>query len=164
MSSTNGLMQSYTVFDFLPADAMALRTTATLMAGGSVKGILRERQLRRLPRRRCSLIGEATVPEVIFQVPCAYLVSPMAAGCAELLHVFNCNCSALHCIVVSQSALRLCFCASGHQQFSGMYLQARLVLLLQVAAQGYDYMWTLCCPDTLVFCGGTGNANGALFQ
>ena len=129
VSSTNVLMQSYTVFDFLPADATALRTTATLMAGGSVKGILRERQLRRLPRRRCSLIGEATVPEVICQVPCAYLVSPMAAGCAaESLHVFHCNCSALHCIFVSQSGLRLCFCASGYQLFSGMYLQARLVL------------------------------------
>ncbi|EIE27203.1 hypothetical protein COCSUDRAFT_38937 [Coccomyxa subellipsoidea C-169] len=78
---------SYTVFDFLPADAMALRTTATLMAGGSVKGILRERQLRRLPRRRCSLIGEATVPEAMQMARCFNEIWP----CELKLLVNDCH-------------------------------------------------------------------------
>lgn len=40
-------------------------TAVTLLTGGRVKGLLRERQLRRLPHRRCLLIGEAVTPEVL---------------------------------------------------------------------------------------------------
>ncbi|KAK9907255.1 hypothetical protein WJX75_000107 [Coccomyxa subellipsoidea] len=54
---------SFTVFDFLPAEATAPMTAVTLLTGGRVKGLLRERQLRRLPHRRCLLIGEAVTPE-----------------------------------------------------------------------------------------------------
>ncbi|CAL8462855.1 g2389 [Coccomyxa elongata] len=54
---------TYKVFDFLPAEATAPITVATLITGGRVKGLSRERQLRRLPHRRCLLIGEAVVPE-----------------------------------------------------------------------------------------------------
>ncbi|BDA48151.1 hypothetical protein COCOBI_11-4100 [Coccomyxa sp. Obi] len=54
---------TYRVFDFLPAEATAPITLATLLTGGRVKGLLRERQLRRLPHRRCLLIGEADMAE-----------------------------------------------------------------------------------------------------
>ncbi len=59
------MVQTYRVFDFLPAEATAPITVATLITGGRVKGLLRERQLRRLPHRRCLLIGEAVVAEVL---------------------------------------------------------------------------------------------------
>ena len=55
---------AYTVFDFLPERPRAPDTALTLLTGGKVPGVTRERQLRRLPQRRCALVGEALPAQV----------------------------------------------------------------------------------------------------
>ncbi len=57
-------LQIIRVFDFLPERPTSPETALRLLAGGSVKGVTRERQLRRLPRRRCFLIAESTSSQV----------------------------------------------------------------------------------------------------
>ncbi len=47
----------FTVFDFLPNQPKSPLTAAKLLTGGSVKGLLRERQLPKKMTRRCWLIG-----------------------------------------------------------------------------------------------------------
>lgn len=46
-----------TAFDFLPINPTAISTTASLLSGGTVHGVARTQHLRRLPRRRCWLVG-----------------------------------------------------------------------------------------------------------
>ncbi len=48
---------AFTVFDFLPNQPKSPLTAAKLLTGGSVKGLLRERQLTKKMTRRCWLIG-----------------------------------------------------------------------------------------------------------
>jgi hypothetical protein len=48
---------AFTVFDFLPSQPKSPLTAAKLLTGGSVKGLLRERQLHKRMTRRCWLIG-----------------------------------------------------------------------------------------------------------
>ncbi len=48
---------AFTVFDFLPHQPKSPLTAAKLVTGGSVKGVLRERQLPKKLTRRCWLIG-----------------------------------------------------------------------------------------------------------
>ena len=57
-------MQMCMVFDFLPKTPTSPLTAATLLGGGSVPGILRQRPLRRVPRRRCRCLGPAAVDDV----------------------------------------------------------------------------------------------------
>jgi hypothetical protein len=52
------------VFDFLPANPTSAATAAVLLAGGSVRGKLRERRLKRLPRHRCVLVAPSSFPQV----------------------------------------------------------------------------------------------------
>ncbi|CAL5223345.1 g5848 [Coccomyxa viridis] len=58
-------LKAYTLFDFLPMRATSPVTAASLLAGGKWPGLKRERQLRRIPKHRCKLIGEATVPRAV---------------------------------------------------------------------------------------------------
>ena len=53
-----------TVYDFLPKHPRSPAVAATLLAGGSVKGELRERQLQRRPTKRCWLLGPAKQNQV----------------------------------------------------------------------------------------------------
>ncbi|CAK0784889.1 hypothetical protein CVIRNUC_008094 [Coccomyxa viridis] len=56
--------KTYTLFDFLPVNATAPATAASLLAGGKWPGLKRERQLRRKPAyRHQALVGEAIVPQ-----------------------------------------------------------------------------------------------------
>lgn len=52
------------VYDFLPAEPTAPATAATLLSGRSVKGVVRQRAMRRVPPRRCTWIGTAAVGNV----------------------------------------------------------------------------------------------------
>ena len=52
-----------TVFDFLPQSPASPITAARLLAGGSVLGVLRERQLSKLPSTRCWHVASASQPE-----------------------------------------------------------------------------------------------------
>ena len=53
-----------TVFDFLPGQPKSPVVAATLLAGGCVKGVLRERKLSKRPAKRCWLLGSATQHQV----------------------------------------------------------------------------------------------------
>ena len=57
-------MQMCMLFDFLPETPTSPLTAATLLGGGSVPGVLRQRPLRRVPRRRCRCLGPAAVDDV----------------------------------------------------------------------------------------------------
>ncbi|DBA90098.1 TPA: hypothetical protein ACH3X1_003417 [Trebouxia sp. C0004] len=48
---------AFTIFDFLPNQPNSPLTAAKLLTGGSVKGLLRERQLPKKMTRRCWLLG-----------------------------------------------------------------------------------------------------------
>ena len=48
-----------TVLDFLPDSPTAPATAARLLSGAAVQGQLRERRLRKLPNKRCWLVGAA---------------------------------------------------------------------------------------------------------
>ena len=50
-----------TCYDFLPEEPASPATAATLLSGGSVKGKLRTRTLRGIPKRKCEFIGQAVV-------------------------------------------------------------------------------------------------------
>ena len=49
--------EAVTVFDFLPELPKSPLVAAALLTGQSVKGTLRERTLKRVPTKRCWLIG-----------------------------------------------------------------------------------------------------------
>lgn len=59
LHSVVGVQQdnAFTVFDFLPHQPKSPLTAAELLIGGSVNGLLRERQLPQKLTRRCWLIG-----------------------------------------------------------------------------------------------------------
>ena len=62
---------AFTVFDFLPNQPKSPLTAAKLLTGGSVKGLLRERQLTKQMTRRCWLIGVSRHTQVCpFAVDC----------------------------------------------------------------------------------------------
>ena len=48
-----------TCYDFLPEEPASPATAATLLSGGSVKGKLRTRTLRGIPKRKCEFVGQA---------------------------------------------------------------------------------------------------------
>lgn len=50
-----------TCYDFLPEEPASPATAATLLSGGSVKGKLRTRTLRGIPKRKCEFVGQAVV-------------------------------------------------------------------------------------------------------
>eukprot|EP00887_Chlorella_sp_A99_P005274 scaffold1.g5274.t1 len=53
------------LFDFLPADPTSPFTAALLLTGRTVPGVTRVRELRRLPRWRCVLVGAARHPDPV---------------------------------------------------------------------------------------------------
>ena len=82
------VLQTYTLFDFLPVNATSPTTAACLLAGGKWPGQKRERQLKRRPAyRHQTLIGEAIVPQVycghLSQTSpqgVQYIITPMSRG------------------------------------------------------------------------------------
>ena len=52
------------VFDFLPEEPTAPSTAAAMLRGSSVPGLTRQRQMRRVPRRRCKRLGPSSVQNV----------------------------------------------------------------------------------------------------
>ena len=50
-----------TAYDFLPEEPGSPATAAALLGGGKVKGKLRTRTLRGIPKRKCEIIGQAVV-------------------------------------------------------------------------------------------------------
>ncbi len=59
------LLQTFMLFDFLPVRATSPVTAASLLAGRKWPGVIRERQLKRIPKHRCKYIGESKMPRVI---------------------------------------------------------------------------------------------------
>lgn len=55
---------AYSVFDFLPRQPKDPVTALTLLTGGSVEGLLRERLVSSLPARRCQVLGTAKHKQV----------------------------------------------------------------------------------------------------
>lgn len=66
LHSVIGVQQgsAFIVFDFLPDQPKSPLTAAKLLTGGSVKGLLRERQLPNKMTRRCWLIGTSRHTQV----------------------------------------------------------------------------------------------------
>ena len=56
---------SVTMFDYLPEVPKSPLVAATLLAGRSVKGIIRERTLSRLPKKRCWLVAPSKTEQVV---------------------------------------------------------------------------------------------------
>ena len=56
--------QAINAFDFLPVQPISPVTAATLLTRGAVQGVLRERQMRSRPSKRCRLLGHARSSQV----------------------------------------------------------------------------------------------------
>ena len=95
------VLESVTVFDFLPQSPASPATAAKLLAGGVVPGQLRERHLSRMPSRRCWHIAEACEPEVAFRL----------TGMRSCKQVQSCE-SAAGCRVRTQAELELQYAAT----------------------------------------------------
>lgn len=57
------------IFDFLPEEPTSPSTAAALLSGGNVRGKVRHRTMRRVPRRRCRDLGSAAVTDVRCLLP-----------------------------------------------------------------------------------------------
>ena len=47
-----------TLYDFLPAEPKSPKTAATLLSGGSVRGVVRTRRIAGLPGRKCAFVAK----------------------------------------------------------------------------------------------------------
>lgn len=94
---------AYSVFDFLPKQPKDPVTALTLLTGGSVEGLLRERLISNLPARRCQIIGTAKHKQV-----CQLSASLVAVGASAQVASHN-NSQLCACRLYTQPGLSMLF-------------------------------------------------------